>query len=206
MSAADCLPHQAHFFPGSVVSDDGILTANDCLPHQAHFFPGSIVSDDGILTAKALRPIQPGERLTLCYGPKDLPSWPLQRRREYLLEKNGFVCCCALCVAEERGGPSVVESSGAETCVGASVTEAPITGRREPAQTVTAPATTLEEEEAIRRSFLPSFLQEKAGARAGAVAGASVVAKATSRSKSGSKSTSSSEGRTRAAECDGVTP
>ena len=181
------------------------MSAADCLPHQAHFFPGSVVSDDGILTAKALRPIQPGERLTLCYGPKDLPSWPLQRRREYLLEKNGFVCCCALCVAEERGGPSVVESSGAETCVGASVTEAPITVRREPAQTVTA-TPTLEEEEAIRRSFLPSFLQEKAGARAGAVAGASVVAKATSRSKSGSKSTSSSEGRTRAAECDGVTP
>ena len=190
----------------------------DCLPPQAHFFPGSIVKDDGILTAKALRPIEPGERLTLCYGPKDLPSWPLQRRREYLLEKNGFVCCCALCVAEERDGPSVVERTRAETGAAASVTEAPGTApntvRREPAQTVTAApmltptlTTTLEDkEEAIRRSFLPSFLQEKAGARTGAVAGASVVAKATSRSKSGSKSMSSSEGRTRAAECDGVTP
>ena len=169
----------------------------DCLPPQAHFFPGSIVKDDGILTAKALRPIEPGERLTLCYGPKDLPSWPLQRRREYLLEKNGFVCCCALCVAEERDGPSVVVRTGAETGAAASVTEAPGTAPIPvTAQTVTP---TLEDkEEAIRRSFLPSFLQEKAGARSGAVAGASVVAKATSRSKSGSKSTSSSEGRTRA--------
>jgi hypothetical protein len=175
----------------------------DCLPPQAHFFPGSIVKDDGILTAKALRPIEPGERLTLCYGPKDLPSWPLQRRREYLLEKNGFLCCCALCVAEERDGPSVVVRTGAETGAAASGTEAPGTAPVPvTAQTVTATPTltpTLEDkEEAIRRSFLPSFLQEKAGARTGAVAGASVVAKATSRSKSGSKSTSSSEGRTRA--------
>ena len=31
-----------------------------------------------------------------------LPQWPLQQRRRYLLEHNGFWCACAKCLAEEK--------------------------------------------------------------------------------------------------------
>ena len=50
----------------------------------------------------ARRDLAAGERVTFNYGPDELVhSWRLPQRRAYLLEKLGFVCQCARCVAEE---------------------------------------------------------------------------------------------------------
>ena len=60
------------------------------------------VEGDGRAIARANRDIAPGDALTINYGSKDLPQWPLQQRRRYLLEHNGFWCACAKCLAEEK--------------------------------------------------------------------------------------------------------
>jgi hypothetical protein len=64
--------------------------------------PGTCVEGDGRAIARANRDIAPGDALTINYGSKDLPQWPLQQRRRYLLEHNGFWCACAKCLAEEK--------------------------------------------------------------------------------------------------------
>ena len=64
--------------------------------------PGTCVEGDGRAIARANRDIAPGAALTINYGSKDLPQWPLQQRRRYLLEHNGFWCACAKCLAEEK--------------------------------------------------------------------------------------------------------
>ena len=69
---------------------------------KAKFSPGTLVDSDGVLHVRAIRALLPGERLTLNYGPAELvTSWPLERRRQYLQDKCGFVCGCERCVKEE---------------------------------------------------------------------------------------------------------
>ena len=78
-------------------------------PHSAgSFFPG-----EGVLVCRAIGQLMSGQRLTLNYGPADLvTSWPLEKRREYLLDRCGFVCGCERCVQEEgRAGEAHVQSA-----------------------------------------------------------------------------------------------
>ena len=48
--------------------------------------PGTCVEGDGRAIARANRDIAPGDALTINYGTKELPQWPLQQRRRFLLE------------------------------------------------------------------------------------------------------------------------
>lgn len=64
--------------------------------------PGEAVVGDGRIIARALADLQPGDPLTINYGPRDLVGWPLDKRREYLRAKHGFVCGCPRCEAESQ--------------------------------------------------------------------------------------------------------
>ena len=68
-----------------------------CSPEQA----------GGVILCCAQRALAAGDRLTFNYGPKELESWDVHRRRQYLTEKLNFVCGCERCVkeVEECGAP-----------------------------------------------------------------------------------------------------
>merc|ERR1712151_184976 len=51
---------------------------------------------------RAVRALQPGGVLGWNYGPRELLMWPLAKRREYMLRKHGFICCCPRCASEDQ--------------------------------------------------------------------------------------------------------
>ena len=55
-----------------------------------------------MVIARAARDLAVGEELSINYGTRDLVEWPLEARRAYLLEKNGFLCQCLRCRTEEK--------------------------------------------------------------------------------------------------------
>ena len=63
--------------------------------------PGENVRGDGRLVGTAAVDVEPGDALTINYGPKGLLHWPLERRRRYLRETRGFECGCARCSLED---------------------------------------------------------------------------------------------------------
>jgi hypothetical protein len=69
-------------------------------PQWAPLRPGTFEPTDGTVVAKALQDVAPGQPLTINYGPKDLPTWPVERRRDYMRAKHGFVCGCRKCESE----------------------------------------------------------------------------------------------------------
>merc|ERR1711998_15641 len=66
--------------------------------------PGAPEQEDGMAIALALRDISEGQSLCINYGPRELVDWPLEQRRTYLEQKNGFICRCERCMAEETEG------------------------------------------------------------------------------------------------------
>jgi len=64
------------------------------------FNPGVLVADDVCCVVRARQDLTPGDALTVNYGPEDLLSWPVERRRKHLLENNGFTCQCQRCLDE----------------------------------------------------------------------------------------------------------
>mmetsp|Transcript_131409 Transcript_131409/g.420428 ORF Transcript_131409/g.420428 Transcript_131409/m.420428 type:complete len:288 (+) Transcript_131409:222-1085(+) len=65
---------------------------------------GAFAPGDGRIVVRAICDLEPGEELCWNYGPEDLPSWPLQRRRQYLLETHAFICECPRCASEASAG------------------------------------------------------------------------------------------------------
>ncbi|CAE8733667.1 unnamed protein product [Polarella glacialis] len=65
------------------------------------FEEGAVKTGEGRFVARALRDLAVGDTLCLNYGPPELPDWALERRRQHLLENNGFVCQCPRCTAED---------------------------------------------------------------------------------------------------------
>lgn len=88
------------------------LMNHSCVPtvavkaEWADLREGSFNRSDGRVVVRSVRRLQTGEPLCFNYGPKALLGWPLEKRREYLQEKNGFFCRCPRCVAEEESGPT----------------------------------------------------------------------------------------------------
>ena len=72
--------------------------------------PGKLVAGDGVLVCKALTSMSKGDRITLNYGPQDLPGWDLKKRRAYLSDKCGFVCGCEKCVQDETASSAAVDA------------------------------------------------------------------------------------------------
>lgn len=107
---------------------------------KAKFASGTFAEGDGVLLVRAIRALMPGERLTLNYGPAELvTSWPLERRRQYLQERCGFICGCERCVKEEAA--QVAEQAAAALAAQA----------EEAAEKAAAEVLAEEEEEALRK-------------------------------------------------------
>ncbi|CAE6953538.1 unnamed protein product [Symbiodinium natans] len=62
--------------------------------------PGFQVPDDGTCLVQADRDLEPGDALVVNYGLPELLEWPVEQRREYLLQRNGFCCQCPRCLSE----------------------------------------------------------------------------------------------------------
>lgn len=102
-------PGEADAFSASAVYAFVSFINHSCDPNAyldlrwSDLRPGSYAATDGRVSVLALRDLAPGELVHICYGPKALvQEWPLQRRREYILERHGFVCRCPRCEEEER--------------------------------------------------------------------------------------------------------
>ena len=71
---------------------------------KAHGMPFDVEKDGGVIVAYALRDLAPGDRLTFNYASTSMSTageeWPVNRRRQFLLEKMGFVCGCQRCEQE----------------------------------------------------------------------------------------------------------
>eukprot|EP00740_Mantoniella_antarctica_P007623 CAMPEP_0181366604 /NCGR_PEP_ID=MMETSP1106-20121128/10802_1 /TAXON_ID=81844 /ORGANISM="Mantoniella antarctica, Strain SL-175" /LENGTH=375 /DNA_ID=CAMNT_0023481983 /DNA_START=341 /DNA_END=1468 /DNA_ORIENTATION=- len=63
--------------------------------------PGSGDANDGAATLTCVSAVAAGEECVYNYGPRELLTWNLEKRRRYLSEKNGFVCRCERCREEE---------------------------------------------------------------------------------------------------------
>ena len=65
---------------------------HSCCPNAAYSF-----TPDGSVVVRNMRPLQPGEELTIAYT--DLLQ-TLDERQQSLLERYAFDCCCARCKDE----------------------------------------------------------------------------------------------------------
>ena len=79
------------------------LLNHSCDP-SADIGPGR--TSEARLHTRALVDLAVGEEITINYGPVELPSWPVARRREYLLAHHSFVCAC--CCASAKVWPQVL--------------------------------------------------------------------------------------------------
>ena len=56
--------------------------------------------DRETLVCEAARDVPAGEELTLNYGPRSLPTWGVDTRRQWLRDHRHFDCACATCAAD----------------------------------------------------------------------------------------------------------
>mmetsp|Transcript_108749 Transcript_108749/g.318162 ORF Transcript_108749/g.318162 Transcript_108749/m.318162 type:complete len:410 (+) Transcript_108749:42-1271(+) len=66
------------------------------------FRSGTLSPGDGRCIVRAARDLQPGDPLCHNYGPQELLTWPVAKRRTYLWKHNGFMCKCERCREEGR--------------------------------------------------------------------------------------------------------
>ena len=64
--------------------------------------PWTLADAGGVLLGYALRDLTPGDAITFNYGPHEMltENWDVNKRRDYLRAKLGFLCGCSRCVAE----------------------------------------------------------------------------------------------------------
>ena len=72
---------------------------------------------DGALFVRAVRPIAPGEQITVSFLDDMQMLWPTKRRRECLLELKYFVCRCPRCEQPDRACAVRCPRCGAEACM-----------------------------------------------------------------------------------------
>ncbi|KAK3257702.1 hypothetical protein CYMTET_33223 [Cymbomonas tetramitiformis] len=84
-------------------------------PQWSPLVPGKNSELDGRIIARTACHVQAGDALCINYGPKELLTWSLEKRRAYLLEKNGFLCQCQRCVLESQRETSAASDTPTTT-------------------------------------------------------------------------------------------
>ena len=136
---------------------------------KAPWRPGELCREDGLLVAKAYRDIAVGERVTLNYGPKELPEWPLAKRRAYMLERHGFICGCSQCEADEQAEAAAAACSPCKdgaALPAAMRSKADLKAEAEAEAEAAAAAEAAEAEAAAAKAAAKAYAEAEAAARA----------------------------------------